>query len=557
VIKILTDSGVPNMGTVRNSSTSRSDLTKSFAESDNQSLNHINNNLEQSIPRGAFVKHRVNFPHYSHENGDAYSSPRREVNGSQTHFGSDQLDCLTSIESLKAEHRKSKVLIKVSKESVMHLTAGNSIIQSLLQLIAGYIQNLKFFLDLSFGLQNLFSAFMIAFLVQLLGNSTSLFWIILTLIQFNLILVLLRNAKVRMHLKAKLGNYSRLSGFSTHELFDLLIKKVEKKIDRLFATNSSSIQRIANDSPMHEADFETTEKLFWIKSEIDKQISGYLQLTLKQNSVYLKFFAPLDLEVIDRFEVLRQDLSTMLSGLLENSLRPSSKLSAGEDQIPSVKIQKTPSLHMDSPSVKLLSETKRETNDEEVKEHKLEKSELIENENFNAESLDQPAVKEPPSPQLVESMNPESLPYIDAMFDRKLSAYQEYTANINEFRIEEEKPTHKIYSRTDPVFITKMCKLSIHAKTSQILESLADPSILKTINPLMESYHKVKQFSETHWLSSMIIKAPFPMSNREFASYSITRQIDDRRTIVMTFQCTEKVWPLNKKYVRGELTRRH
>jgi len=557
IIKILTESGVPNIRTARNSSTSRSDLAKSFAESDNQSLHPTLKNTEQGIPKDAFFKFKTSFPCLSENNRNICGTPGQNLNASHNSFNADQLGLFNSIEKLKSEHRKSKVLLKVSNDLVMHLTAGNAIIQSLIQMIAGYLQNLKFFLDLSFGLQNLFSALMIAIFVQLLGNSSSLLWIILTVVQFNLILVLLRNAKVQMHLKSKVGSFNRFDRVSTHELFDLIVKKVEKKISRLLATSLASLQRIVSDSSENRADQESSDKLFWIKREGDKEINGYLQLTLKQNSVYLKFFAPLDLEMIDQFEILRQDLATLIRGLFETRFQPSFKLSMAEDMMSGSNINHAPSTQIDSSPIKPIAQSKKELNIEEVCELKSEKSKLVENEKFNADSFSQPAVKEQISSVSIESLDPESIVFIDSMFDRKFSVYQEYTANISDFRIEEEKSIYKIFSRADPIFITKMCKLSINAKTSQILEALSDLSVLKVINPLMDSYQKVKQYSENHWVSSLIIKAPFPMSNREFTNYSVTRQIDEKRTVLMTFQCSEKICPLNKKYVRGYFIRRY
>jgi hypothetical protein len=433
------------------------------------------------------------------------------------------------------------------------------------QIVLSYLQNLRFFVDTTIGLKTIFQTMMIAFLVQLLNFVNNTLLLCLLFLQFNLYLVAIRSIKITFNFKRRLqfeGVTLIQSGLASHEIFKFLNKKIEEYLERIMGMPVDGLRRVSNDRIDRSSNSGLAEKVIWVNTDKSENVKSFFEFSMKSGNVFIKYNGPLDLEVHSYLNILSSKLEQKLNSLIEGS--PGYLKIASENEMPAysktVETRKTTRDNKEPP-IHIIKEpsTHEQIDKIETDETPKQASKVLESSNFkkNKELIDivEPELLLSKAPSPVDDL--ESTDYIDLMADKKISEYYDYTSELSKFQLEEEKPLYKIYGRQDPHFITKMAKLSINVSQTTLFEALADPSVMKTVNSLLDSAGIVKRYSPTHCLTSFVIKAPFPMSNRDFANYTVYRKVSDKRAILISINCSEKLFPLNKKYVRGRIIRRY
>lgn len=180
------------------------------------------------------------------------------------------------------------------------------------------------------------------------------------------------------------------------------------------------------------------------------------------------------------------------------------------------------------------------------------KNELIfEEENIVLDKKPQPQTIEVQPEMIKKVVDPEFVKVLND-FDVKMTEYKKYASEVNSFRLVKEKINEfSLYTRDDPEFISKMCKLKMPFSVDQIKFVLTDLTKLFWYNPIIKDVKLIKKFDENSILYYMGIRTPFMVTERDFYQYSIWREMGVDNFILMCFSASDELYPKNNKFVRG------
>ena len=145
--------------------------------------------------------------------------------------------------------------------------------------------------------------------------------------------------------------------------------------------------------------------------------------------------------------------------------------------------------------------------------------------------------------------------YIDMLYNNITSKFYNMVSNSTSWRLEKQTDIYVTKSWPDDVFVIRRTDLQIKSTIDKVIEVLSDLNNITKYNLLISSSSKVRDITADAALSHIIVKCPFPLTNRDITHINIYRRVSDKKAIVAITSAPEAIMPASKKFVRSLLTR--
>jgi hypothetical protein len=138
-------------------------------------------------------------------------------------------------------------------------------------------------------------------------------------------------------------------------------------------------------------------------------------------------------------------------------------------------------------------------------------------------------------------------------FKEKLNLYMAYTIRSDDFQLVKEGKNHAVYTRKDPLYLTKRCLATLDHPIDDIINVLMDPSNAAWHTSDLKKAELVKRLSPTTSIIYVATKSPMFVADRDFYAYSHFYRVSEDHFILMNFSAPAELYPSAPKHVRVDL----
>lgn len=145
--------------------------------------------------------------------------------------------------------------------------------------------------------------------------------------------------------------------------------------------------------------------------------------------------------------------------------------------------------------------------------------------------------------------------YIDILYECLINKYYNLITDETKWKVEHTDSVYTMKSLSDATYLIRRTETQINSNIKKITSILENSTLATKYNHLISSETKIKQLTPEASLNYIIVKCPFPLTNRDYAHIRICKQHSDKKMIIITTSAPESLFPSTKKFVRGNINR--
>ena len=479
----------------------------------------------------SFMKSSFNVSESDKEDCSSTSNPDnfKLIDDYQTDLNKEEI--VVMLDDLKLQIKQNKTLYHVSEQESFYFVASSKMFRLVTRLFFSLVNNLKFIIAIGKEFKPFFQAFLIAAFIQLMFKFDYYLMTIGFLIQaviynilsksFNFNLYVIKYCKFRTSMIKNGSLDIEKIRFIVHKSHDSIFKSFNQK-DKLV-----ELQKHLTYDNMKV--FE----IYLLRLRKGNLIS-FIKIKAYPDRLILKFYGKFNYDVYKHLELVM--LKFRFKDLME------AKIVEKVDQ-------KDKKNEEETEQDEVYQKRRKESRADRGRLLKSIKSKDVVINDIN--EIDEIKTLTPEDQIAVYSSDA----YLDALGDHVVNKYNKLNEKESLWKTIQSNDEFTMKSVTDKRFIIRKTEVVINCNIQKIIDILTNSSKATLYNPLISKVSTEKNFRNRAALAHIVIKTPFPLTNRDSAVIGLTKDISDNNKLLITTSCPEIMFPTMSKYVRSKLKR--
>ena len=455
-------------------------------------------------------------------------------------------EIMEKINDFKTNTKKEKILFRAEKSESFFFIIQNKFLRNFFKLIFKLFKYLKFIMNIN-AIKYISNAIMIAYFIQIFStfNYRALF---LSLFISSIFFYWILNFKffVKKNLNSPLLKKELVENYRS-EAIELIKDILFRNLDFFFKSKNFEDDFIEITQHKNTRNDISTVEIYFLKF-LENEIDSFLKIKSSLYSFSITFYGKFEIENYNKLNLVVFKIENMLKIFSETITK---KIVSKNNSI-SKESNKFIEKQLFLTTRKFNSEKKEIISEKNLEEKNYESLKNEKITSFNQKEIEDSLDFSNPPKNLSHSEKIElfsSPDFIDYTFKKKMLEFQ--TELKQNWTLVKKRENYLIEKKNDKKFLIRKCSLKIKKNIKKIISVLKNPSLLPKYNDLVNYLNIKKNITKNCQLGHLVIKCPFPVSDRDFIDFYIYKQITDKRHIFMVTQAPDILFPKIKKYTRG------